>query len=102
MLLHSACLGYAGIEALHMVRNLPVLGRRPGHLVRAESNPRLRLRRPSSADCTGRYAGWYGKHVSARGRTWALLKDLSRLARVDSGLKYCLNLTLVSSPALKS
>ena len=78
--------GCAGIDALYMVRNLPVLRRRPGHLVRAESNPRLRLRRPSSADCTGRYAGRYGKHVSACGRTRALLKDLSRLARVDDGL----------------
>jgi hypothetical protein len=31
--------GYAGINILYMVRNLPVLGRRLGHLVRAESNP---------------------------------------------------------------
>lgn len=42
-----------GIDALYMVRNLPVLGRRLGHYVRAESNRRLRLRQASSADCTG-------------------------------------------------
>jgi hypothetical protein len=49
--------GCVGIDALYMVRNLPVLGRRPSHLERAESNPRLRLRHPSSANCTKRFAG---------------------------------------------
>jgi hypothetical protein len=45
--------GYVGINALYMVHNLLILGRRLRHCVRAESNRRLRLRQASSADCTG-------------------------------------------------
>jgi hypothetical protein len=74
--------GCVGIDALYMVRNLPVLRRRPRHLVRAESNTRLRLRRASSADYRGRYAARAMVCVSACGRSRALL---SRLARVDNG-----------------
>jgi hypothetical protein len=77
--------GCVGIDALYMVHNLPVLGRRPGHLVRAESNLRLRLRRPSSVDYTKRYAARGMVCVSACCR-WALLKDLSCMARVDEVL----------------
>ena len=77
--------GYVGIDALYIVHNLPVLGRRPGHLVRAESNLRLRLRRPSSADYTGGYAPRGMVCVSVCCRR-ALLKDLSCMARVDEVL----------------
>lgn len=78
--------GCISINALYMVHNLPVLGRRPGqHLVRAESNLRLRLWRPSSADYTKRYTARGIVYISACYRR-ALLKDLSCIARVNEVL----------------
>jgi hypothetical protein len=79
--------GCIGVDALYMVRNLPVLGRWPEHLCESGVEPRLRLRRPSSADCAKRYAARRMVYVSACCR-WAILKDLSFLARVDDGLNW--------------
>jgi hypothetical protein len=71
-----------GINALYMVHNLPVLGRRLEYLVRAELNLRLRLRRSSSTDYTKRYAARGMVCMNACCRQ-ALLKDLSCMAIVD-------------------
>jgi hypothetical protein len=79
--------GYISINILYIVHNLPVLKRRPGHLIRAESNLRLRLWRPSSADYMKRYAARGIVYISVYCRQ-ALLKDLSYMARVDEVLLY--------------
>ncbi len=78
--------GCVSINILYIVCNLPVLRRRPGqHLIRVESNLRLRLRCPSSVDYTKRYAARGIVCVSVYCRR-ALLKDLSCIARVNEVL----------------